>query len=69
MKCANCGTEMETGYSLKSNTYGTVRIEKMQIKDRMPQASVCPNCGKVEIYVDVKAIKKSKEGRSIVSER
>lgn len=35
MKCANCGTEMETGYSLKSNTYGTVRIEKMQIKDRM----------------------------------
>lgn len=57
MKCTNCGIEMEIGYSLKSNSYGIVKIEKMQTKDRMPQASVCPNCGKVEIYIDVKAIR------------
>lgn len=57
MKCTNCATDMETGYSLKANTYGNIRIEKMQIKDKMPQVSVCPNCGKIEIYVDVNVIK------------
>lgn len=57
MKCTNCASEMKTGYSLKSNTYGMVRIEKMQMKDGIPLVSVCPNCGKVEIYVDVNAIK------------
>lgn len=57
MKCTNCGTEMETGYSLKSNSYGTVRIEKMHIKGTMQQVYVCPSCGKIEIYVDIKAFK------------
>lgn len=57
MTCTNCATEMEAGYSLKSNTYGIIRIAKMQIKDGMPQVFVCSNCGKVELYIDVKALK------------
>ena len=54
MKCVKCGHEMEGGYSLRLALAGTVKIEKMEIKKNsmQPEVCVCPNCGKVEIYVD-----------------
>ena len=58
MKCTKCGHEMEGGYSFRLHLAGTIRIEKMESKkDSMqPAVYVCPNCGKVEIYVDPAAM-------------
>ena len=52
MKCTKCEHEMEGGYSVRLHFAGTIRIEKMEIKENsmQPAVYVCPNCGKVEIY-------------------
>lgn len=54
MKCVKCGYEMDDGYSFRLALAGTVKIEKMEIKKKsmQPEVYICPNCGKVEIYVD-----------------
>lgn len=53
MKCTECGNKMNSGYCLKANTYGTISIERGKVKEGMPQVWVCPECGKVEIRVEV----------------
>lgn len=54
MKCVKYGHEMGGGYSFRLALAGPVKIEKMEIKKNsmQPEVCVCPNCGKVEIYVD-----------------
>ena len=58
MKCTKCEHEMEGGYSFRLHFAGTIRIEKMEMKENsmQPAVYVCPNCGKVEIYVDPAAM-------------
>ena len=50
------GLEVEAVEELKPKftNIKTVKIEKMEIKKNsmQPEVCVCPNCGKVEIYVD-----------------
>ena len=50
MKCPNCGTEMESGYALYPGFFGIPRIVKLDVgpKDLIPQAALCPSCGKLE---------------------
>ena len=58
MKCTKCEHEMEGGYSFRLHLAGTIRIEKMEIKENSMKTAVYvfTNCGKVEIYVDPAAM-------------
>jgi len=59
MKCPNCGKEMETNYVLRLGLSGAIKIEKernIELQSSLPKISVCPNCGKVDIYVDVQSV-------------
>lgn len=58
MKCPNCGTEMENNYVLRLGLSGAIKIEKqrnIELQSFLPKILVCPNCGKVDIYVDVQS--------------
>ena len=59
MKCQNCGTEMENGYTLQLGTSGTIRVVKLtgSLVSGRVEVSVCPTCGKLETYVDYKSIR------------
>lgn len=59
MKCSNCGNEMETGYALQLGAAGTIRVVKSEAAPASGRiaASVCPNCGKTELFVDYESIK------------
>jgi predicted RNA-binding Zn-ribbon protein involved in translation (DUF1610 family) len=59
VKCPNCGTEMENNYVLRLGLSGAIKIEKernIELQSSLPKISVCPNCGKVDIYVDVESV-------------
>ena len=51
---------MENGYALQLASAGTIRVEK-EAEPNLAlgriAASVCPGCGKVELYVDHQSIK------------
>ena len=54
MKCPNCGTEMESGYTALLHFGGVLRIVKMDPalkKTAAAQAALCPSCGKLEWYL------------------
>lgn len=59
MNCPNCATEMESGYVLQIGFSGVIRV----VKDNDSLCSgkvavlICPNCGKIETFVDFKSIK------------
>lgn len=59
MKCPNCGAEMENGYSLQLGFGGIIRVVRKpdSLTSGRIDVSVCPDCGKIESYVDVKSIK------------
>ncbi len=49
MKCTKCEHEMEGGYSFRLHFAGTIRIEKMEIKENSMQPAVGP----VKIYAQI----------------
>ena len=54
MKCPVCGTEMKSGYTFLPGIAGVSRLVKMEPglhKTAVPQAALCPNCGKLELYL------------------
>lgn len=59
MNCSNCTTEMEHGYMLQLGLSGVIRVvkDKDGLSPGKATAAVCPNCGKLEIFVDYKSIK------------
>lgn len=61
MNCPICGTEMKDGYSVHPGLGGFIRVVNLDVyqAEKIPllQLSVCPKCGKIEIFVDVKKIK------------
>lgn len=59
MKCPNCTTEMEHGYTLQLGFSGVIRVIKDNdsLSPGKVTAAVCPNCGKIEAFVDHKSIK------------
>ena len=63
MKCPHCGTEMESGYVLYPGFASIPRIVKLApgSKDTIPQASLCPNCGKLEWFLPPEKIPHIKE--------
>ena len=63
MKCPNCGTEMESGYTLYPGFAGIPRVVKLDIgpKDTIPQVFLCPCCGKREWYLPPEKIPFIKE--------
>ncbi|MCH3916800.1 MAG: hypothetical protein LKE40_04930 [Spirochaetia bacterium] len=53
--CTRCGTELVEGYELKGQDKNSLFIQKEGICGlslNYVKAAVCPQCGKVEIYVD-----------------
>ena len=60
MKCINCNVEMEGGYILQLSVGGNIKIVKAGVfrSESCPDVSVCPKCGRVELYVDYNSIKK-----------
>jgi len=59
MKCPICGTEMNTGYTALLHLGGVLRIVKMDPslkKTAIAQAALCPNCGKLELYLSPEKI-------------
>ena len=63
MKCPNCGTEMESGYALYPGFAGIPRIVKLDVgpKDTIPQAALCPSCGRLEWFLPPEKIPFIKE--------
>ena len=59
MKCPNCAAEMEAGYILQLGFSGIIRIakDKDNLSSGKVSVSVCPNCGKIEAFVDHATIK------------
>lgn len=60
-KCSSCNIEMLDGYSLKG-TKSDLYIQKQGICGitlNTVNIAVCPQCGKVEMYVDPKKIDKT----------
>ena len=59
MVCPNCGTEMKSGYTLQLGFGGSVRVVKKADTPVSDQIAllVCPNCGKLEPFVDYESIK------------
>lgn len=55
MKCPNCILEMDSNYMLKPNNAplaNTILQKKNKVYKVM--AYVCPQCGKIEFYIDCK---------------
>lgn len=53
MKCPNCGTEMESDYTVKTNETLLSRIIVKKGRTKLAvKAWVCPNCGKIELYAE-----------------
>lgn len=49
----NCGTEMESDYTVKTNETLLSRIIVKKGRTKLAvKAWVCPNCGKIELYVE-----------------
>lgn len=67
MKCSICGTDMKGGYSLVLGYSGTIRIQALPVEENIPSPDVyiCPNCGKVELSVDLKNLRP--KPRSLIS--
>lgn len=63
MQCVNCNMEMEGGYMLQLGFGGNIRIvQASPLKsEACPDVSVCPRCGKVDLYVDYKSIKNKQD--------
>ena len=61
MICKNCGAEMKGGFSIHPGLGGFIRVVKLDEyqAEKIPllKLSICPQCGKTEIYVDVEKIK------------
>ena len=61
MKCSDCNIEMEGKYVLQLGFGGNIKIVKIDtfgVNEACPEVFVCPTCGKVELYVDYRSIKK-----------
>ena len=59
MNCPNCATEMNGNYIFRLGFSGAIKVEKkrkIEWASPLPEVSVCPDCGKVEIYVDLEAM-------------
>jgi len=61
MKCPNCAAEMESGYMLQLGFSGVIRVvkDKDSLASGKVAVSVCPNCGKIEAFVDYESISKA----------
>ena len=54
MKCPLCSTEMASGYTALLSFGGVLRIVRMNPslnKTAVPQAALCPACGKLEWFL------------------
>ena len=63
MKCPVCSTEMKSGYAIYPGFAGIPHVVKIDVgpKDTIPQAAICPNCGKLELYLPPEKIPFIKE--------
>ena len=63
MMCEKCGQEMEGGYSFRLALAGTIKIEKMEIKEdsMQPMVYICPKCGGVELCIEPANLNKEKK--------
>lgn len=50
-KCNYCQIQMEEGYMLKSNTYGTLKIVRGVPKTDGINIAICPTCGEISMYL------------------
>lgn len=57
MKCSNCSTEMMDGFAFALRNGVTIRPGYDEEETRpTPEVFICPNCGKVELYMDLKRL-------------
>ncbi len=50
--CNQCQRPMEEGYLLRSDTYGSLKLEPGRPKPGGIRAAVCPHCGEVSLSVE-----------------
>lgn len=49
--CKQCQCQMNEGYMLEANTYGTIKIIHGTPKKGGIKAAICPSCGEISIYL------------------
>ncbi|MDK2808587.1 MAG: hypothetical protein PWP24_1323 [Clostridiales bacterium] len=49
--CKQCQCQMEEGYMLKANTYGSIKIERGTPKTDGIKIAICPTCGEISMYL------------------